>query len=76
MFLAEKIIDNLIESKDDSDLAQLEQMDDLMAFEYLAKLYQSNYGALPSGTAIYFLRNKFQLGTKEENIRFIPKSFF
>ena len=76
MFLAEGIINNFIEAMDESDLAQLEQMDDAQAFEYLAKLYKLNYGALPSGTGIYFLRTKFQLGSEEDNLRFIPSSFF
>lgn len=76
MFLGENIINNFIETIDESDLAQLEALDDADAFEYLAKLYKDNYGALPSGTGIYFLRAKFQLGKEEENIKFIPSSFF
>ena len=76
MFLAEGIINNFIEAIDESDLAQIEDMNDAEAFEYLAKLYKLNYGALPSGTGIYFLRSKFQLGNEAENMKFIPNSFF
>ena len=76
MFLAESIINNFIEAIDESDLAHLEELDDSAAFEYLAKLYQQSYGALPSGTGIYFLRSKFQLGTDDDNLKFIPSSFF
>lgn len=76
MFLAEGIINNFIEAIDESDLAYIDELDDAKAFEHLAKLYKLNYGALPSGTGIYFLRTKFQLGTPEENLRFIPSSFF
>lgn len=76
MFLAEGIINNFIEAMEESDLAHIDDLDDSKAFEYLAKLYKVNYGALPSGTGIYFLRTKFQLGKEEDNMRFIPSSFF
>ncbi len=76
MFLAEGIINNFIEAIDESDLAQIDSLDDEEAFNYLSELYKLEYGAMPSGTGIYFLRSKFQLGQDKDNLRYIPKSFF
>jgi hypothetical protein len=74
MFLSEGIINNFIEAIDDSDMAKIEHLDDNAAYQYLAGLYRKNYGADPSGAAVYLLRNKFNIGTEEFNRRFIPRS--
>ena len=76
MFLAEGIINNFIETIDESDLAHIDELDDDKAFDYLADLYKLNYGVGPSGTGVYFLRTKFQLGSQEDNLKYIPSSFF
>lgn len=76
MFLSEGIINNFIESIDEADMMQIETLDDDAAYKYLSKLYKKNYGAPPSGTGIYLLRTKFNLGSEESNRRFIPSSLF
>jgi hypothetical protein len=74
MFLSEGIINNFIESIEEADLLQIESLDDDSAYKYLSNLYKKAYGAPPSGTGIYLLRTKFNLGSEEHNRRFIPNT--
>lgn len=74
MFLSEGIINNFIESLNDADMMRIESLDDQAAYQYLVGLYRKNYGADPSGAAIYLLRTKFNIGTEEHNQQFIPRS--
>lgn len=72
MYLSEGIINNFIESIDESDMMQIEELDDEKAYDHLAGLYKENYGVDPSGVGVYLLRSKFQLGNDMDNKRFIP----
>lgn len=75
MYLAEGIINNFIESIDEEDILTIEEIgNDEEAYAFIADLYKRNYGTLPSGVGIYLLRNKFNLGSEEENIRFVPNA--
>lgn len=74
MFLSEGIINNFIESLDDADMMRIESLDDTEAYQHIAGLYRKNFGADPSGAAIYLLRTKFNIGNEESNRKFIPRS--
>lgn len=75
MYLSEGIINNFIESIDEEDILTIEEIHgDEEAYAFIANLYKRNYGTLPSGVGIYLLRNKFNLGREEENIKFIPNA--
>lgn len=74
MFLSEGIIDNFIEGLEEIDLLKINSLNEEDAFKYIANLYKKNYGAPPSGTGIYLLRSKFNIGSEEYNRRFIPQN--
>lgn len=75
MYLSEGIINNFIESIEEEDILTIEEIQtDEEAYAFIADLYKTSYGTLPSGVGIYLLRNKFNLGSEEENIRFVPNA--
>lgn len=72
MLLSKRIIQNFIEAMDEEDVMKLESMSDDSAYSYLCKLYESTYGARPSGAGVYLLRTQFKLGTETENQIHLP----
>lgn len=74
MYLSEGIINNFIENIDEAEMTQIESLDDQDAYKFIAHLYEKNYGAEPSGAAVYFLRTRFQIGCEESNRKFIPNA--
>lgn len=76
MYLSEGIIDNFIESIDEADMMRIEELSDEDAYKYIASLYKRSYGASPSGTGIFLIRSKFNLGCKDANRKFIPSALF
>lgn len=74
MYLSEGIIDNFIENLDESEVTQIDSLGDQDAYKFIAHLYEKNYGAEPSGAAVYFLRTKFKIGCEESNRKFIPNA--
>lgn len=63
MFLAAKIVQNFINSLDEKDIVKIQQMNDGEALDYICELYEIEYGAKPSGVAMYLIKSKFKLSS-------------
>ncbi len=73
MFLSEGIIQNFIESIEEEEMLCIEAIEsDDEAYKYIANLYKKSYGVPPSGVGIYLLRNKFNLGSERDNLKYVP----
>lgn len=71
-YLSETIIKNFIDGLNDVEIVKINALNDEEAFEFICRLYEKNYGTYPSGTGIYLLRTKFNLGTEINNRKYIP----
>ena len=73
MFYSEPIIENFISGISQEDFLKLEAIDDdEEAYKLITKLYEQDFGVSPSGVGEYLIRNKFQIGTVEQNRAYIP----
>jgi hypothetical protein len=72
MYLTNIIINNFVEAIEEEDLMIVESMEDEIAYQHLARLYERTYGAEPSGVAVYLLRSKFKIGKELENRAYLP----
>jgi hypothetical protein len=75
MFLCEPIIESFIAGISHEDSLNINVIvDDEEAFEFISKLYERDFGTIPSGVGEYLIRTKFQIGSEEHNRRFVPDS--
>ncbi|MCH2227144.1 MAG: hypothetical protein MK033_05165 [Candidatus Caenarcaniphilales bacterium] len=75
MFYSEPIIENFISGISQEDFLRLEAIDDdEEAYKLISVLYERDFGVSPSGVGEYLIRNKFQIGTLEQNRVYIPDS--
>lgn len=61
MFLCARIIQNFIESMEEHNMMKIESMEDNAALDFICELYESTYGAKPSGVAMFLIKSKFKL---------------